>query len=1510
MADDARNKEDAASFNELNRLLQGTSKELKARLDQSLELQKQSEAVAARTERVQAEASRPSTTAKSGSGSAGPQSASQQASAEERIAKAKERQATASKEVTAQQETQYRQLSLLDEKQQRPLGVGQQGTLFGGGRYGPPGSRPTAQAGAGGEEPPQRPISLREVLGNSQVADAGALRAVSVEQQKMLDTARAAAEGETLLGSRLQFSTRELGLSSDALRRHGALTSEFISAAAKGQVTIQELGNQVGTTIGKFAGWTLAASAVFGAADAIHELGSGALESLNGVTQLQRVVNNLNTQDAQQQFRDLARQFNLPIKDVADAAYGMGKVFRDQNEIFEATKTALFAVKVGELSAEQATQSLTAIVNGFKLNASDLPDVIDAVNNAQNRFGGNTGQLVTAVAKAAGAFKLAGGNYRDLTALIVTATRLGAQPVNAATAIARSASVLQTQAGAARAKAVGIDPSQDYSKILDQAFALAKGQSKQRVDEIARALVPSGGQFTRIFDPLLENQDLYNKVQDKGTSADAARGSALRELGVAVTSVSERFHRLSGDLQRIGSALGQAGAVDALGAMLLLLDQILNGAEKLVEVFDQIPRPFRDALAVALELAAATAVLRRVNAGSFIGQATGGRAPGLSAYLTRNPRNEQAAQITRGLGDQRGAFEDERRALAQQQVRNELELSAQNRRHATLLGTPVSSEEDQARLAASAARTNALLERRADIESQLAVSTQRIAATEQQLNEFRAGTRGGLGPQEAARRAGIQYSPGTLTQPSATRPVPIGGTSPGGVILPGGGISEEAVRQEVQAESDFAARMAESRVGLAKMGVSGRGVQSALAAGQASLGLAGRALGGVATGIKGFGTALAASIGPLDAVIIAAGIAFETYSYISNELRQTEQKIAQASQPTADVAALRDRARQLREEGPLQKLQDTFSEIYNLGAGGRLFGKITSPSEQRQQAAADLEETARTISSSQGKGVALTTVQIRTRLADSLRGAKSTAEKLAAYAQADKELAVDYGAIYGGADAQRASEQVKSDLLAQKAQLLAASGNFADALKAVTDSKSLTTFVTGLGAQVGLQGLTGTNVSTAAATVAKAKQLAEAAEPGSDEQAKDLAQLQQAGDLVVSAAQTRLNNLINLARSPAEAARYRRLYVQDVSKALSGGTPEQQAQLEQIKRQTQRDQFEQEQALSQSKLQVQVAGTQDPVKQARIQIKANNENLKKLAKEYGTQTTQYQQALAQGLQQQQALVSAQIDLFQSNQEVSTAQFDVGANQGQTLQRALSDAQRFRDFVQRRRKDVSPQTVNNAVKAVFDAQKALNDFVQEQAQALISAQGEYDQSLTNDPVKQATIELDTAKKLFAAEKGSSSTTPAQLLQQAAAVNNARRSRETAISQARLDTINFEASIGKISAETEIAQLERLLKTIHHNRDLQRQIEQQIYQLKHQADQASDLNVGNVRIPTLYEIRRAVLGGVNSNRAVQITNAPQIALHVRPGDAQAVGAVLDSTLGTSTRTALRKAGYKTG
>lgn len=543
----------------------------------------------------------------------------------------------------------------------------------------PPGPPPPLQLGPGGPPqppggPPRPPIGLLPPPG-------GTGGGYGQEYNRIAENVNKASTGTRDFTSNLQRNYAVLGATSREMRKFGALTTEFISAAGRGAVTVRELGYQVSSTIGKFGGWLAAGSAVYAAFGALQAVGRGAIDTQSGIAQLQRVVSDVNADDAAEQFRDLADAFNLPIAEVSNAAFEMGKVFEDQNDALKATEAVLSAVKVGELDVLTASRYLTSIIQAFNLPASEMVNVFDQINQAQNQFGIRIEDTLAGLSKASGTFKAAGGDLSTLLALITTARRATGQTGEViGTALARAPNFLRQASNQEFLRGMGIDPEAAISDVIERAFTKAQGLSGQKLQELAAAIF--GPQYgARIGTPLLQQFDLYQKVlQD--TSPEAAKGSAQRELASVLDQTSEELRKVIVQLEVLGSALAEAGALDVFGLLLGTLNLTLETVNALLDVFNELPEPIRKAVVYMGQFAALVALARRFNVGQSFAEGSVG-----SRLFTR--RNQEGFLLREALLAQRGDLSREAETASQGAVRKSLAVDTQR----VVLGQQIAAQE-------------------------------------------------------------------------------------------------------------------------------------------------------------------------------------------------------------------------------------------------------------------------------------------------------------------------------------------------------------------------------------------------------------------------------------------------------------------------------------------------------------------------------------------------------------------------------------------------------------------------------------------------------------------------------------------------------------------------------------------------------------------------------------------------------------------------------------------------
>lgn len=452
------------------------------------------------------------------------------------------------------------------------------------------------------------------------------------------------------------------GAVSDAMTRHGALTTEFIGAAARGETTLRELGNQSIATAGKFAGWTAAGAALYTAADAIKQVGTGAVQSQNGVNQLQRIIDGLDTDQAASDITGLAREFNVPIEVASDAVYRMSQRFHDLPSAVTAARAALFSLQTGDVDVPTSTDNLLAITRAFGIEASGMKPLFDQINEAQNQFGTRINETEAGLAKAGGAFRNAGGDVNYLLGLFVAiqaATNRSGQEIG--TGLARGVTQIRQARNQATLRDLGVkvDPN-DFQATLQSAMVQATQGAD--VNRLASGLL--GNQYARLLAPVLRDQTTLNRALED-TSPQAAQGSADRELARVLSQLSQQARAVGVNLQAIGAELGRSGALVPFAGALRGLNGMLSASGQLLRVFNLIPSPLRDSVAVLAEMAIGLAALRRLGATDrFIGTPVG---------FLASPERRLRTYATRGVRDAR----DESFRLLQSQRRRASDLQSE-----------------------------------------------------------------------------------------------------------------------------------------------------------------------------------------------------------------------------------------------------------------------------------------------------------------------------------------------------------------------------------------------------------------------------------------------------------------------------------------------------------------------------------------------------------------------------------------------------------------------------------------------------------------------------------------------------------------------------------------------------------------------------------------------------------------------------------------------------------------
>jgi len=1353
------------------------------------------------------------------------------------------------------------------------------------------------------------------------------------------------------------------GAAARNIRSTGALTNEFFASAARGTVTIRELGIQTVATIQKFGGWVGAGAAIYGALGAISAVTKGAIDSSSGVSELSRVVDNVDPSETTKKFRELSKSFNLPIGEVADAAYQMGKVFHDQNTALESSKSILYAVKVGELDVATASRYLTAIVNGFNLTAKEQQVVFDQVNQAQNRYNISISGLLAGTSKAAGSFRAAGGDATHLIALITTLAKASGQTGDViGTAIQRSPHFIATPKNQDQLQAFGLNPEQGIEDLYAEAIKTAKGASGAKQREIAEALFgPQYGARVGIF--LLQQGKLFSKVL-ADVQPDKAKGSAQKELNSVLDQTDERLKAIITSLGILGSNLESAGAFDifkvALGSLQAMLD-VTNG---LASAFNALPKPLKEVIVLAAQAGAALKALRFFNAG----QSLGGQNTAVGSFFT-SPR--QKANLYRdtlalqgGALGKRGASAES--AITNQSLKNEAlaeQAAVAKRAEAAAIST-YGAESKQAaaasRVAADSAGRVALGEAAyldAVLDRDIILKQQAIVAEQQALLSRKTTS---AQAQSIASAYGV-HIPGTAgpTTPGDAEKIRKealrGGTGP--VVLPSGttvprsavaGADAEALKKASASKVGLASSLRKvsaegGKLGLAggALALAGRGAASKLAKARSSIGKIN--LKAMGQGLVGMGASIGAMLGPLDVLILAAlflpDLAKEFFSRseeLSDSLSKLQgQKAKSPAQLQAQIDSLTSSGssdynaiEQLSGVGPeLAEASIREAEILDknrtriqialtqgkfvVGDEGVLFpqdiqGTVGTyikrlqsgvyGTKQFSKAMANLYKTIH--ASFKKDDAAKIEAAARTSVIDAA-GVKSRYQDFAAIAGKDLEKQIDSYSelISGGFGTKHDTNALIQRALPQIAESLKAN----DPEKRAFAAKGLDSLVKAL--QGAAQKELETNLTFAKGQKERNKAYGDYLKTIDPKQVTHIFD-QQRGDLKAQLS-TVERNVRNLKHSGQDAGseEEKATRIKESLKALNEAQSAAVKQLNQVAKQEARDKrFEENTQIFDARTSLQVSKLPEGIESTRYQLRRVRIEVQRAIEHYGRNSQEVLALLAteQGLIAD--VAQAQLDLVQARGDYKASLIDSDVDPVGASRAALATAQSILAATQNNPRS-SEVDILQAKADVNQARFDLAHEIRSQAEAIKEASFELAKAKAGEnEIAQARISIREAK--FKLDKA---RTPAERLSAQAELINAQKEKQKAIASTQIEDIEFQADIGKLTLDQQVHAYSHLLKTLDLTKNARRDLRRKIHDLKHETDDSFDLNVGDIKLPNIYEIKRAIAGGVQggpTSTNVQTTN--HVTVHANGANADEVVHKLNKTLQGNNNSTLRSAG----
>jgi hypothetical protein len=207
----------------------------------------------------------------------------------------------------------------------------------------------------------------------------------------------------------------------------------------------------------------------------------------------------------------------------------------------------------------------------------------------------------------------------------------------------------------------------------------------------------------------------------------------------------------------------------------------------------------------------------------------------------------------------------------------------------------------------------------------------------------------------------------------------------------------------------------------------------------------------------------------------------------------------------------------------------------------------------------------------------------------------------------------------------------------------------------------------------------------------------------------------------------------------------------------------------------------------------------------------------------------------------------------------------------------------------------------------DAEQKRQDAIQKQ-RATVESIFNLRRSRTDNPVTQARLTVGEIDTLL----GIPGLTTNDRRDLQARKNEAIRDRERSVSDNKLRNLDLEHDIGQISDSAYLAGLKRLAQTATKGTQLRRDLREKYLRFKHemesQTDDLPELNVGNIRLPTAYDVKRLIRQGTRTAPQSTVNQSNTIHIDARGSDPEAITAHIGRHLSTQTRSGMRAAGLR--
>lgn len=338
----------------------------------------------------------------------------------------------------------------------------------------------------------------------------------------------------------------------------------------------RSLGDEISYIAEKIGLKAVLGGTVYKVIDYLKQMVSVVKELDTGMTTLKR-VSTATAEEYSAFFNGAAQSahdMGSGIKDVVDAAGEFSKLGYSLEEASSLGESAVTYANVGFMDTASAIESMSSVIQGFKVDAEDAIRVVDRMNDVGNKFAISSKGIGDGLQRAASSLVAAGNDIDESIALITAGNTVLQDPESVAhglkvigmrlrgakTELERESEetdgmIESTSKLQDKIKSMtGVDIMSDndtFKSTYDILLEIANvWEDISDIDQAALLELLAGKNRANVLAAILQSPDVLKSVYD--TSVNSA-GSAERELKTYLDSIEGRMSQLQATFQKLSS---------------------------------------------------------------------------------------------------------------------------------------------------------------------------------------------------------------------------------------------------------------------------------------------------------------------------------------------------------------------------------------------------------------------------------------------------------------------------------------------------------------------------------------------------------------------------------------------------------------------------------------------------------------------------------------------------------------------------------------------------------------------------------------------------------------------------------------------------------------------------------------------------------------------------------------------------------------------------------------------